>query len=116
MWNKKKKRITNNLEHAAKNIRVNLMLYTSKWLERFKEEAVDYWLEKQFPNTLKTLEWLKDSDFMKAILEVDGSARHTRLQCTRRFVLGNTEDDFQEGPFGRNNSGVGPSSTANNIV
>jgi hypothetical protein len=56
------------------DIRDNLTLSTSEWLERFKGEVVDYLLERHSPETLKTLEWLKDSEFLKTILEVDGPA------------------------------------------
>jgi hypothetical protein len=48
------------------------MLFTSEWLKRFKGEAVDYLLEGLSPKTLRTLQWLKDSEFLKTILEVDG--------------------------------------------
>jgi hypothetical protein len=60
-----------NLGRTPENIRVNLALSTSEWLGRFKEEAEDYLLKKHSPETLRTLQWLKDSNFLKAILKVD---------------------------------------------
>jgi hypothetical protein len=64
----------------ADDIRHNLTLSTSEWLEHFKEKAVDYLLERHSPKTLRTLERLKGSEFLKTILEVDGPARWTQLQ------------------------------------
>jgi hypothetical protein len=84
----------------ADNIRHNLTLSTSEWLERFKEEAVDYLLERHSPETFRTLKRLKDSEFLKTILEIDGPARRTRLQLQRRLVLGDGEDNPPDMPVG----------------
>jgi hypothetical protein len=77
---------------------------------------MDYLLEKHSPYTLRTLLPLKDLEFLKAILKVDGPAQHTRLHSRRCFFLGNDKDDFQEGPLGCNDNEAGPSSTTNDIV
>jgi hypothetical protein len=98
------------------DIRHNLTLSTSEWLERFKGEAVDYLLERHSPKTLRTLEQLKDSEFLKTILEGDGPARWTRLQLRRRLVLGDGEDNLPDMPVGRNDNKVGPSGTANDTM
>jgi hypothetical protein len=98
------------------DIRYNLTLSTSEWLERFKGEAVDYLLERHSPETLRTLQRLKDSEFLKTILEVDGPARRTRLQLRRRLVLGNGEDNPPNMPVGRNDNEAGPSGTTNETV
>jgi hypothetical protein len=71
---------------------LNLMLSTSEWLQRFKGEAVDYLLEKHTPETLQTLERLKNLEFLQAILEVDGPAHRTWLQTRRRLVLEGEDD------------------------
>jgi hypothetical protein len=100
----------------ADDIRHNLTLFTSEWLERFKREAVDYLLERHSPETLRTLERLKDSEFLKTILEVDGPARRTRLQLRRRLVLGDGKDNPPDMPIGRNDNEAGPSGTTNDTV
>jgi hypothetical protein len=100
----------------ADNIRHNLTLSTSKWLERFKGEAVDYLLERHSLETLRTLERLKDSEFLKIILEVDGPAQQTRLQLRRHLVLGNGEDNPLDMLIGRNDNKAGPSGTTNDTV
>ena len=98
------------------NIRHNLTLFISKWLEHFKGEAVDYLLERHSSETLKTLEWLMDSEFLKTILEVGGLAQRTWLQSQRFFILGGGEDNPPEMPVGRNDNKAGPSGMANDIV
>jgi hypothetical protein len=60
------------MENIPEDIRLNLTLSTSKWIEWFKGNAIDYLLEKHSLDTLKTLQQVKDSKFLKAILEVDG--------------------------------------------
>jgi hypothetical protein len=72
------------------DIHVNLMLSTLEWLKRFKGEAVDYLLERHSPKSLKTLQQLKDSEFLKAIHEVDGTSCSTdtvaimEMPCSRQ--------------------------------
>jgi hypothetical protein len=100
----------------ADDIRHNLMLSTSEWLERFKGEVVDYLLERHSPETLRTLERLKDSEFLKTILEVDGPAQRTRLLLRRRLVLGDGEVNPLNMPVGRNDNEAGPSSTTNDTM
>jgi hypothetical protein len=74
LWNEVGQRIHHGIGIMAADIRDNLTLSTSEWLEHFKEEVVDYLLERHSPETLRTLERLKDSEFLKTILEVDGRA------------------------------------------
>jgi hypothetical protein len=77
---------------------------------------VDYLLERHSPETLRTLERLKDLEFLKTILEEDGPARRTRLQSRRRLVLGEGENDLLKMPVGHNDNKAGPSSTSNDTV
>jgi hypothetical protein len=100
----------------ADDIRHNLTLSTSEWLERFKGEAVDYLLERHSPETLRTLERLKDLVFLKTILEVDRPARRTRLQLQRRLVLGDGKDNPPDMPVGCNDNEAGLSNTTNDTV
>jgi hypothetical protein len=116
MWNENRECIYHCVGIILEDIRDNLMLSTSEWLERFKGEAVDYLLKRHFPKTLRTLERLKDSEFLKAILEVDGLPRLTRLQLQRCLVLGEDEDNLSKVPIGRNDNKAGPSGTANATV
>ena len=98
------------------DIRDNLTLFTSEWLERFKWEAVDYLLKRHFPETLRTLEQLKDSEFFKAILEVDGPPWRTWLQLQRCLVLGKDKDNLSKVPIGHNDNKTSPSGTTNATV
>jgi hypothetical protein len=74
LWDEIGERIHHGVGIMADDIRHNLALSTSEWLECFKGEAVDYLLERHSQETLRTLERLKDSKFLKTILEVDGPA------------------------------------------
>jgi hypothetical protein len=77
---------------------------------------VDYLLERHSPETLRTLERLKDLEFLKTILEVDGRAQRTLLQLRRRLVLGDGEVNPLDMPVGRNDNEAGPSGTTNDTV
>jgi hypothetical protein len=99
--------------NIPEDIRLNLTLSTSEWIQRFKGEAVDSLLEKHSPETLQTLEWLKNSEFLQAIPEVDGPARRTRLQTRQRLIPEGKDDQV---PRGRNDNKVGPSGTSSDIV
>jgi hypothetical protein len=74
---------------------------------------VDYLPEKHSPETLRTLEWLKNLEFLQAILEVDGPARRTRLQTRRHLVLKGEDDQV---PRGCNDNEAGPSGNSSDIV
>jgi hypothetical protein len=77
---------------------------------------MNYFLENHSLETLRTLQWSKDLEFLKAILKVDGPARRTWLQLQRRLVLGEGKDDLPEVPRGRNDNEAGPSGMANDTV
>jgi hypothetical protein len=113
MWNGKGELIIDGVGNIPEDIHLNLMLSTSEWIQRFKGEAVDYLLEKHSPETLRTLEWLKNSEFLQAILEVDGPAHRTQLQTRRRLVPEGEDDKV---PQGRNDNKAGPSGTSSDIV
>jgi hypothetical protein len=116
LWNEIGERIHHGVGIMLDDIRHNLTLSTSEWLERFKGEAVDYLLERHSPETLRTLERLKDSEFLKTILEVDGPARRTRLHSRRRLALGGGEDNPLEMPVGRNDNEASPSGMVNDTI
>ena len=92
------------------------MLSTFEWLKRFKGEVVDYLLKSYFLETLKILEQLKDSEFPKTILMVDGLLRWTQLQLQWCLVLGEDKDDLPEVPIGCNNNKAGPSGMSNDTL
>jgi hypothetical protein len=77
---------------------------------------VDYLLERHSPETLRTLERLKDLEFLKTILEVDGPTQQTRLQLRRRLVLGDGEVNPPDMPVGSNDNEACPSSTTNDTM
>jgi hypothetical protein len=113
MWNEKGECINDGVGNIPEDIRLNLALSISEWLQWFKGDAIDYLLEKHSPDTLRTLKWLKNSEFLQAILEVDGHARRTQLQCRRCLVPDDANDQV---PRGRNDNEAGPSGTSSDIV
>jgi hypothetical protein len=116
MWNEKGERIIHGVGNISKDICLNLTLSTLEWLERFNGDTVDYFLEQHSLDTLRILQRLKDLEFLKTILEVNGPTRQTRFQSKRHLVLGNDKDGLQEIPIGRNDNEAGPSGTANDTV
>jgi hypothetical protein len=115
-WNEVGERIHHGVGDMPNDISENLQLSESEWVQRFKGEAVDYLVEKHSPETLNTLKKLKDSDFLKAILEANGPARRTRSQLRRRLVLGDGEDNPPDMLVGRNDNEAGPSGTADDTM
>ena len=116
MWNEVGERIHHGVGVMPLNIAEDLQLSHSEWIQRFKGEAVDYLLERHSPETLRTLQRLKESDFLKAILETNGPAQRTRSQLRRRLVLGDGEDNPPHMPVGRNDEEAGPSHTADDTM
>ena len=115
-WNEVGERIHHDVGDMPNNIAEKLQFLESEWIQRFKGEAIHYLLEKHSPETLRTLEKLKDSDFLKAILEADGPARRTRSQIRRRLVLSNGDDNPLDMPIGRNDNEAGPSGTTDDTM
>jgi hypothetical protein len=116
MWNEIGERIIDGVGNILEDIRLNLTLFTSEWLQRFKGDAVDYLLEKHSPETLRILERLKNSEFLQAILEVDGPTGRTRLQYRRCLVPEDDNDNHLQVAQGHTNNEAGPSGTSNDIV
>ena len=116
IWNEIEERIHHGVGIMVDYICTNLSLSTSEWIEHFREEAVDSLLERHSPETLRTFQWLKDSEFLKTILEVDRPTRWTWLQLRRRLVLGDGKENPPDMLVGCNNNKAGPSGTANDIM
>ena len=104
------------------DVRNALQLSLSEWMERFRGDAVDFLLEQHSQETTRALRQMRDSDFMRTILEADGPARRTRSRTRKRLVIGESDDeDEQEHQRRRNNngagsSGAGPSGTSHEPI
>jgi hypothetical protein len=115
LWDKRGHLITDNVSQASLDARNAFQLSSSEWLETFKGEAVDFLLEQHSAETTRALRQMKDSDFMRALLNTDGPARRTRLQTRKRLVLGESDDEAEVSPAGprghdgAGSSGAGPS-------
>lgn len=119
MWNELGVRITDDRGDAPMDVRNALQMSLSEWMERFKGDAVDFLLEEHSQETTRALRQMKDSDFLRAILEADGPARRTRSRTRKRLVLGESDDEedprlrHPRGDPGAGSSGAGPSGAAN---
>lgn len=107
MWNEIGERITDDFGHATLDVRNALQLSSSEWMERFRGEAVDFLVEQHSQETTQILRRMKDSQFLRAILEADGPARRTRSRTRKRLVIGESDDEEEQ------ETGAGPSGTAN---
>ena len=122
MWNERGERITDDNGQATMDVRNALQLSLSEWMERFRGDAVDFLLEQHSQETTRALRQMRDSDFMRTILETDGPARRTRSRTRKRLVIGESDDeDEQEHQRRRNNngagsSGAGPSGTSHEPI
>ena len=59
----------------------------SNWTNIFKEKAVDFLLEQHSPATMRVLQQMQSSQYMRDALEIDGPARHTRAAVKRALDL-----------------------------
>jgi hypothetical protein len=97
IWNKDGRLITDQQGHAPMSAREAVQMSLSEWKELWKKKAVDFLLEEHSPQTLRTLEALRNSQILRSLSEVDGPFRRTRMRARRSILL----DD-----------GAGPSGTA----
>jgi hypothetical protein len=112
LWNEIGERIHHGVGIMADDICHNLTLSTSEWLERFKGEAMDYLLERDFedPQMVKGLRVPQDNPRGRRAYSTDTVA------IQKRLVLGNGEDNPPDMPAGRNDNEAGPSGTTNDTV
>ena len=63
---------------APLDVRNEVNIAKSNWTSIFKEKAVDFLLEQHSLATMRVLQQMQTSQYMRDALEIDGSARHTR--------------------------------------
>ena len=59
----------------------------SNWTNIFKEKAVDFLLEQHSPATMRVLQQMQTSQYMRDALEIDGPARRTRAAVRRALDM-----------------------------
>ena len=84
-------------EPMAMDLRMALQMEESEWKETWKKDAVDFLLEEHSPETRRTLDALRNSQMLRALIEEDGPAKRTRAK--KKLEL----------PGGTGSSGAGPS-------
>lgn len=111
-WKHNGERVSSNDPVALHEMMVALTTSVSEWRDKFQVEAVDFLLEEHSPATKRALEEMKNSQFMKAILDADGPSRGTRSRARKRLQLPEDDgpDDFIVLPL-NSTSGTGASSS-----
>ena len=59
----------------------------SNWTNIFKEKAVDFLLEQHSPATMRVLQQMQTSQYMRDALEIDGPTRRTRAAVRRALDM-----------------------------
>ena len=72
---------------APLDVRNEVNIAESNWTSIFKEKAVDFLLEQHSPATMRVLQQMQTSQYMKDALEIDGLARHTRAAVRRALDM-----------------------------
>ena len=71
---------------APLEVRNEVNIVESNWTSIFKEKAVDFLLEQHSPATMRVLQQMQTSQYMRDALEIDGPARHTCAAVRRALV------------------------------
>lgn len=101
LWNNQGRLVSNSGEETDLDIRNALQWEESQWKETWKEEAIDFLLEAHSPETMRTLNALRNSNMLTALINSDGPHRRTR--AARRLITDGA---------GPSNSGHGGASTS----
>ena len=72
---------------APLDVRNEVNMAESNWTNIFKEKAVDFLLEQHSLATMRVLQQMQSSQYMRDALEIDGPARHTRAAVRRALDM-----------------------------
>ena len=70
----------------------------SNWTSIFKEKAIDFLLEQHSPATMRVLQQMQTSQYMRDALEIDGPARHTHAAVRRALDMNPTNEAGPSNP------------------
>ena len=74
-------------ENASLHTRNEVNIAESNWTSIFKEKAIDFLLEQHSPVTMRILQQMQSSQYMRDALDIDGPARHTRAAVKRALDM-----------------------------
>jgi hypothetical protein len=97
LWDREGNLVTDLRGWACLSTRNAVHMDLSEWKEIWKQEAVAYLLDSHTPETLRTLEELRNSQMVRVLGETDGPFRRTRTRVRRNIL---------------SSDGAGPSGTA----
>ena len=72
---------------APLDVRNEVNIAESNWINIFKEKAIDLLLEQHSPATMRVLQQMQTSQYMRDALEIFGSARHSRAVVRRALDM-----------------------------
>ena len=83
---------------ASLDVRNEVNTVESNWTSIFKEKVVDFLLEQHSPATMRVLQQMQSSQYMRDALEIDGPARHTRAAVRRALDMNPTNEAEPSNP------------------
>ena len=72
---------------APLDVQNEVNISESNWTNIFKEKAIDFLLEQHSPATMRVLQQMQTSQYMRDTLEIDGPARRTRAAVRRALDM-----------------------------
>ena len=85
-------------ENASLQTRNEVNIVESNWTSIFKEKAVNFLLEQHTPATMRVLQQIQNSQYMRDALDIDGPARHTRAAVRRALDMNPTNEAGSSNP------------------
>ena len=89
-WNFDGQKVSNQDVHATREELTNMALLDSTYGPYYMSQTVDYLLEQHSPQTMRTLQALKDSNVLESILNANGPASRTRAK--RKLEVGESSN------------------------
>ena len=89
-WNLDRQRVANQAENASIRDLTSLASSDYTYGPYYQSQALDYLLEAHSPQTMRTLQALKDSNVLESILNVDGPTSRTRAK--RKLGVGESSN------------------------
>ena len=85
-------------ENASLHTRNKVNIAESNWTSIFKEKVVDFLLEQHSPATMRILQQMQSSQYMRDALDIDGLVRHTRAAIKLALDMNPTNEAGPSNP------------------
>ena len=90
--------IVRGVQNASLAIRNDVNIAESNWTSIFQEKAVDFLLEQHSLATMRILEQMESSQYMRDAVDIDGSVKNTHAAVKRALDLNPTNEAKPSNP------------------